>query len=184
MAFRAAGFFWPAAGITLEGGTLPALMSLLVSGLLMRLCGPRFAFVVTAALVAAPGLVHAADQAPDFGRDIRPIFAQHCAECHGAEKQLSGYRLDVRAKALAGGESGEAAIVAGKPDTSPLVARITSDDKDARMPPEGERLSAREVEMVRAWIAAGALGPTSLPAMKRPRKLIGRLLHRCGPSCP
>ena len=83
-----------------------------------------------------------ADQGPDFGRDIRPIFCEHCSKCHGAEKQLSGYRLDVRAKALAGGESGEAAIVAGKPDTSPFMARIASDDKDARMPPEGERLSA------------------------------------------
>lgn len=123
--------------------------------------GSFCAFVVLS-VVAGATTARAADTAPDFGRDIRPIFAQHCEKCHGAEKQLSGYRLDVRAKALAGGESGEAAIVAGKPNDSQLVARITSDDKDIRMPPEGERLNAREVELVRAWIAAGAHWPDEL----------------------
>src|SRR6187551_2974582 len=33
--------------------------------------------------------------APDFTRDVRPILEQHCYECHGPEKQKSGYRLDV-----------------------------------------------------------------------------------------
>ncbi|HEY4312921.1 MAG TPA: PSD1 and planctomycete cytochrome C domain-containing protein [Pirellulales bacterium] len=128
----------------------------------MRLFGLRVGFVVPVVFAVAASFAHAAETAPDFGRDIRPILVQHCAKCHGAEKQLSGYRLDVRARALAGGESGEAAIAPGKPDESPLLSRITSDDKDVRMPPEGERLNPHEVKLVRAWVMAGALWPDEL----------------------
>ena len=120
----------------------------------MRRSGSLCAFAVIFVLAAAT-TAQAADPAPDFGRDIRPIFAQHCEKCHGEQKQLSGYRLDVRAKAVAGGESGEPAIASGKPDDSPLVAHITSDDKDVRMPPEGRTAQHPEVELVRAWIVAG-----------------------------
>ena len=51
--------------------------------------------------------------AVDYARDIQPIFAANCYKCHGAEKQKSALRLDRKADALAGGESGEKAIVPG-----------------------------------------------------------------------
>ena len=41
----------------------------------------------------------------DFARDIRPIFQQACLKCHGPEKQKSGFRLDVKAAALKGGDN-------------------------------------------------------------------------------
>ena len=45
---------------------------------------------------------------PDYQRDIQPIFAEHCAQCHGvdAADRQSGLRLDLRDAALRGGESG------------------------------------------------------------------------------
>ena len=48
-------------------------------------------------------------------------------------------------------------IVPGKPDQSELLARVTSHDPEERMPPpEKKPLSAREVELLRRWIAEGA----------------------------
>jgi hypothetical protein len=65
--------------------------------------------------------------------------------------------------ALEGGDSG-AAIVAGKPDESPLVARIASQDAAQRMPPHGEPLSLEEIRTISKWIESGAAWPSDKPA--------------------
>ncbi len=106
----------------------------------------------------------------DFAREIRPIFEARCLSCHGPEKQKSGLRLDLKAAALAGGDSGPA-IVPGKAGESDLLARVTSDDAESRMPPKGDRLSAQEVEAIRKWINAGASWPEDQPSSaKDPRE--------------
>jgi mono/diheme cytochrome c family protein len=109
---------------------------------------------------SAAHLARGEDSTPaavDFNRDVRPIFNAHCLACHGGVKQSSGLSFIYRDKALAGGESGEPAITPGDPDASYLMDRITSTDED-RMPPaeHGPRLSTREIETLRAWIAQGA----------------------------
>ncbi|MFZ9882143.1 MAG: PSD1 and planctomycete cytochrome C domain-containing protein, partial [Phycisphaerales bacterium] len=52
--------------------------------------------------------------------------------------------------------SGHAAVVEGDPARSELLARVSTDDADLRMPPEGAGLSAREVALIERWIAEGA----------------------------
>src|SRR5689334_20748244 len=69
----------------------------------------------------------------DFAARVQPIFAEHCYQCHGVDKQESGLRLDRRAEALNGGDSG-ALLVVGASKDSELVRRITATDDD-RMPP-------------------------------------------------
>src|SRR5579875_360000 len=49
----------------------------------------------------------------DFARDVQPIFKRHCFSCHDGRKHKAGLRLDVRASALRGGESGKPAVVPG-----------------------------------------------------------------------
>ena len=44
----------------------------------------------------------------------------------------------------------------GNPDGSELLARVTSQDKDLRMPPEGDPLTPSEIRKLRTWIAEGA----------------------------
>jgi mono/diheme cytochrome c family protein len=90
--------------------------------------------------------------------DVKAIFAAKCVSCHGAEKQRGGLRLDRKADALTGGDSG-AAIVPGKPADSPLLKRITSTDAAEQMPPKGDRLSAKEVAALAGWVKAGAKWP-------------------------
>ena len=95
-----------------------------------------------------------------FEEQIRPLLIRHCAECHGPEVQKSDLRLDARHAALRGGSSGPA-IVAGDSGNSELLRRITSQDPDDRMPPEGDRLPESDVELLKRWIDAGATWPES-----------------------
>jgi hypothetical protein len=92
----------------------------------------------------------------DFARDIQPLLAEKCLLCHGTDDQQSGLRLDRFESATTAADSGSRAIVPGDPAASELLARVTSTDHDLRMPPEGEPLTAAEVDRLRRWIAAGA----------------------------
>ena len=98
----------------------------------------------------------------DFAREVQPILERRCLACHGAKVQRSGYRLEKRDSALRGGETGEAAIVPGKSDSSPLVLRVAGLGSEKPMPPRGERLSAEEIGVLRAWIDQGASWPEAV----------------------
>ena len=95
----------------------------------------------------------------DFERDIRPIFAENCNKCHGDKKQRGGFRLDRRADAIRGGDSGEAAIVPGQGSESRLIRLVAGLEPDLTMPPKGPRLDAQRVNLLRAWIDQGAEWP-------------------------
>ncbi len=82
------------------------------------------------------------------------------------QKQKSGLRLDVKAAALKGGDDHAPDIIAGKAKESPLIQMVTSDDKDERMPPKGERLSDAEIATLTAWIDQGAVWPDGVDLVK------------------
>jgi len=94
----------------------------------------------------------------DFERQIRPLLVERCGDCHGPDTQESRLRLDVKHRALKGGDFGPV-IKAGKADESELVTRITSTDEKKRMPPDGDRLSIAEIDLLKRWIDAGAEWP-------------------------
>jgi len=118
---------------------------------------PHLALITV--LLACPTSGRSADPSKpvDFDRDVKPIFAKHCASCHGATSAKSGLRLDRRADALAGGDSGKV-IVSGKSAES-LLIQLVSPDADRPMPPKGARLTADQVATLRAWIDQGAKWP-------------------------
>src|SRR5262245_11075989 len=91
----------------------------------------------------------------DFNRDVLPILSANCFPCHGpdANKRKAALRLDEREEALSG-----TVIVPGKPAMSELLARVTADDADGRMPPpkSGPRLKPEQVQVLRTWIKQGA----------------------------
>jgi cytochrome c553 len=95
---------------------------------------------------------------PDFAKDIRPILQKSCYSCHGAEKQKASLRLDVRAPAMRGGESG-VAFVPGKSSQSLLIKLTRGDDPDRIMPAKGDRLTPAQIATLAAWIDAGATWP-------------------------
>ena len=101
-----------------------------------------------------------AEQPVDYNRDVRRLLSDRCFRCHGpdAETREAGLRLDRRESASSELDSGDVAIIAGKPDESQLIARVRSEDEDVRMPPveTGPPLEQAEIELLELWIRQGA----------------------------
>ena len=103
---------------------------------------------VVAGLLGLSASAHA-DNAELYSEKIKPLLEERCYACHGALKQKGELRVDTAVQIR------EAGVL----DNGELIARLTSGDLDERMPPEGEALHAQEIEMIQAWITAGAPGP-------------------------
>lgn len=90
----------------------------------------------------------------DFNRDIRPLLAEYCLQCHGpdANQRQGDLRLDVEAEAK------KIAIVMGAPDLSPVMLRMNSEDASEVMPPvsTGKTLTSSQKNLFREWIEQGA----------------------------
>lgn len=99
----------------------------------------------------------------DFKRDIEPVFAASCYQCHGPKKAAGQLRLDVKAAAMKGGISG-AVIVPGNSNASILLKRILGEGNEARMPMGGDALKTEQIELIRKWIDQGAIWPEANPS--------------------
>jgi len=125
---------------------------------------PRRSLLVAIALVAllytpptklradeTPGDTKSANKPVDFAHDIAPILQKRCAKCHTGTQRKGGLSLNTRQTLLSGGDGGPV-VVPRKSAESTLVGRVTSDDPNERMPPEGERLTPAQIELFRRWI--------------------------------
>jgi hypothetical protein len=101
---------------------------------------------------------------PPATAEVLALFQRRCVECHGPAKQSGKLRLDGLDALFRGGRSGPA-VAAGRSAESLLFQRI-SPQAEKRMPPEekGDPLGARELDLVRRWIDAGARAEPSAKA--------------------
>jgi mono/diheme cytochrome c family protein len=126
-----------------------------------------FLSLVAAALLAGPS--RAAEPAPTYNRDVRPILAENCFACHGPDKaaRKANLRLDIREEAIKAG-----VIVPGEAKASPLVVRTRAANPKRVMPPPAshKKLTAAQKDVLARWVAAGAEYEAhwSLLAPKRP----------------
>lgn len=117
------------------------------------------AFVILLACLRS--VTVAADETDvSYYEQIRPIFQSHCQGCHQPAKQSGAYVMTDFAKLLGGGESEMRAVVPGAPDESYLLELITPENGEASMPKGQKPLSQIEIDLVRRWIAAGAVDDT------------------------
>ncbi|MFO1065624.1 MAG: PSD1 and planctomycete cytochrome C domain-containing protein [Pirellulales bacterium] len=103
-----------------------------------------------------------AERAAQFEREIRPVLIGQCIQCHGAKKQEGGLRLDTREGLLKGGDSG-AIVTPGKPDESLLVDALHH--RGVEMPPK-KKLADKVILHFERWVAAGAVWPDSIAALR------------------
>ncbi|HVJ83575.1 MAG TPA: c-type cytochrome domain-containing protein, partial [Planctomycetia bacterium] len=118
--------------------------------------------------------------APDYAKDVAPILLRHCTVCHD-DKNLDdaetsgGLSLSTADRVL---DPRRKLVVAGKPESSLLIARLVHADLEKRMPKDAEALPREQIETIRKWILAGAprgaveLAPyhrreTGRPALRR-----------------
>ncbi len=126
----------------------------------MMIRGPVATPIAFGVLLLLPPVVAAAEPPIDFDRQVRPLLTRTCFRCHGDEKQRGGLRLDVRAAALKGGESGKPAIKPGDPAGSLLMQRVRMADLEKRMPPKDDpALRPEEIALLERWIKEGARWP-------------------------
>ncbi len=114
----------------------------------------------TVVFVAGFACQSSAESSPhqvDFSKELEPLFAERCYDCHGAKKQESAFRADNREDLLKGGDHGPA-VVPGKSADSILVKVLldTHDDISA-MPKKKEKLTPEQINLVRVWIDQGAI---------------------------
>jgi hypothetical protein len=100
----------------------------------------------------------------DFAQQIRPLLERSCVACHSGDKPRGLFRVDARDAIVRGGASGEAAIVPGHSEKSPLIDYVSGHVPEQEMPPRPQRkrfpaLTAHDVALLRAWIDQGATWP-------------------------
>lgn len=121
---------------------------------------------VAALIVGAAGPAFTAS-APDYDREIKAIFREHCVICHGPVKQKGGLRLDAGVLIAKGGKHG-AAVTAGASGNSLLMERVLASDDEKRMPQEAKPLAPEKIELLKRWIDGGALHPKDEVVAKSP----------------
>ena len=92
----------------------------------------------------------------DFQRLVLPILQDRCVDCHNERLNMADLRLDSREAMI---ESG--VLEPGAADKSLLVRRLHERELGILMPPTG-LLSKSEIEILTAWINAGAEWPAGL----------------------
>ena len=122
-----------------------------------KLCRFRgFALAALAWLTCSVSAV--GDEPVQFNRDVRPILADRCYQCHGPDEKnrQADLRFDHPESALAARKDGRA-IVPGELDASELWRRINATDTDERMPPADARpLTQEQIAILGKWIEQGA----------------------------
>ena len=104
-----------------------------------------------------------------FERDVRPILKVRCFQCHGDEEKPKG-GVDLRLRRFMSHEldGGRHVVVPGQPEASEMLLLV----KEGEMPKKGGKLSAREVDVIERWIAAGAKTARDEPLELPPGPLI------------
>ena len=111
-------------------------------------------------------------EAANFLEHVRPILEDRCWSCHSGKKVKGELRLDSRETAMLGGDSGISALVPGDPGDSYLLELVLEDFEEDRMPPKGDPLKKEETEILRNWIASGAVWPkTTVTSEIKPTEL-------------
>ena len=105
--------------------------------------------------IAASGPAGAADAPPTFNDQVLPIFREKCCGCHNPDKKKGGLDLTSHGQAMAGGSSGEV-ISAGDADSSYLW-QLVSHASEPKMPPESDKLPPDMLDVIKRWIAGGAI---------------------------
>ena len=121
-------------------------------------------FLAGTVLIAAGALAQGV--APGYVEGVQPIFDRECVKCHGPKEKKG--KLDLSApdsyKALVNVPSREAPatlrVKPGDPEQSYLWLKLEHRTEEGSGMPKGyfsaKRLTQKDLDTVRAWIAAGA----------------------------
>ena len=119
----------------------------------------RCSLLIVLLLLTFPSFLSAQAPTVNFIRDIRPILARNCYECHGPDEEhrKGDLRLDTQDGAFKS-QGDLTAFVPKNVEQSEAIRRILSTDDNERMPPpkSGKTVTPEQVELLKRWIEQGA----------------------------
>jgi len=120
----------------------------------------RLSMLAAAALLACSSRLPGQSAEDFFERKIRPVLAEHCFACHGAEKQRGGIRLDAREHLVKVRDEGTL-VVPGQPEKSALLRAVKHEGEYKMPPPPKAKLPGHVIDDLTAWVKQGAVWPAS-----------------------
>ncbi len=133
---------------TVRSSLLPVVLSLVACTL--------FAADEPAAPATDSTLPPAASHRVDFTKELQPLFAERCYDCHGEKKQESGMRADSRADLLKGGDNGPSLVVSNSAESILVQVLAGTHPELMQMPKKKDDFTDEQIGLVRAWIDQGA----------------------------
>jgi formylglycine-generating enzyme required for sulfatase activity len=107
----------------------------------------------------------------DFAEHVQPILEMHCVSCHSGDEPEGAFDLTSLDAAVESGSS-PPSFVPFKPEESTLYTLTTVGPEDSTlMPPtaQGGPLGKDAIEILRLWIAQGAIWPEGVTLKTRPK---------------
>ena len=100
-----------------------------------------------------------------YYKEVRPILQQNCQGCHQPAKAGGGFVMTSFADLFKKTDHDEPGIVAKQPVESAIIKQITKNGaKPPKMPRGKDPLSQHEVNIIKNWIAQGAVDDTPASA--------------------
>jgi mono/diheme cytochrome c family protein len=86
-----------------------------------------------------------------FSKDILPILESRCINCHGGQRTSEGLDMKTYESLIAGSNNGPV-VTPGDAENSNLIQLVVK----GKMPKRGPKLTPEQVDILKAWINAGA----------------------------
>jgi len=125
----------------------------------------RLQRIAVALLMCAPVAALAADAASPkitYQDNVLPIFRNACLNCHNPDKKKGGLDISSYSAAMAGSDS-QKVIIPGDADGSVLYRCVMHID-EPKMPQKADKLPQKDLDLIKQWIAGGALENTGSKA--------------------
>lgn len=110
-------------------------------------------------LVIVPLLLVGCSRSVSFKADVFPIFQSRCASCHkpgGAGYAASGFDVENYKTIMRGTRFGSVINPGSSLDSTLVLLVEHRADPSINMPHQQQRLSKRQVELIKKWIDQGA----------------------------
>jgi WD40 repeat protein len=126
--------------------------------------------------------VHGAEP-PNFVDQVLPVFREKCCSCHNADKKSGGLDLTSWGQTMAGGSSGE--VIDPGDSAGSYLLMLASHESEPKMPPESDKLPAAALDLIKAWIDAGAIERSgAMPVARKQTSLALGALEALKPEGP
>lgn len=94
---------------------------------------------------------------------VFPLFQQACLNCHNPDKAKGGLDLSSFSGTMKGSSGGK---IAEPGDPGSSLIKVVMQTAEPKMPPEGEKLSNDQIQILKNWIEGGLLENKSSSARK------------------